>query len=78
MSDLEEIEQDEELEWEHEELEEQLKLLDDDGEEELEEDSVSKNWVIKEYKNGYLTWTTWWAARWTGWWARPTTAWRWA
>ena len=42
MSDLEETEQDEELEWEHEELEEQLKLLDDDGEEELEEDSVRK------------------------------------
>ena len=48
MSNLEEIEQDEELEWEHEELEEQLELIDDDGEEELEEDSVSNNWVKEE------------------------------
>ena len=37
--DLEELEQDEELEWEHDELDEQLELHDDDGEEEQEEDS---------------------------------------
>ena len=47
MSDLEEIEQDEELEREHEELEEPLELLDDDSEEELKEDSVDNNWVKK-------------------------------
>ena len=49
MSDLEEPEQDEELEWEHDELDEILELYDDDGEEELEEDSKSYVFSQKEY-----------------------------
>ena len=38
-SHLEELEQDEELEWEQDELDERLELHDEDWDEELEEDS---------------------------------------
>ena len=41
-SDLEELEQDEELEWEQDELDEQLELHDEECEDELEEDPKSK------------------------------------
>ena len=49
MSDLDEPEQDEELEWEHDELDELLELYDDDGEEELEEDSKRYIFLQREY-----------------------------
>ena len=49
MSDLDEPEQDEELEWELDELDELLELYDDDGEEELEEDSKSYIFSQKEH-----------------------------
>ena len=49
MSDLDEPEQDEELEWELDELDELLELYDDDGEEELEEDSKIYIFSQKEH-----------------------------